>query len=626
VVALICALAAAAWPVHSRDSARPQLTAFAAVASRAAFSAVARGLQAATRRGLSVRNAFSAVALRRGSAADALAFAAYARKEEDFAPGGEGEFASPVAMLGRARLPDPGQPIAEPDRSRLAESMGLVRERLWDPYGQNTLKGDRPIYGNDWYLQVGLESETTAEAGRVPNSALDMGSKSESLFRQQVSGSLALIRGDTAFKPPQWQLRIGGAFAYTGAESLGNRARGIGPGERGRRDGGIQEAYIERFLGIRNERYDFRSIRMGIQPFISDFRGFLIEDRQPAVRWFGTFASNRIQHNLVWMRRLRKDRDSGLNTAQLRDEDLLIASAYLQDAPWPGFQLGATAAVHIDREDRVDGRAFSVKARRGRRGSAARAIRPQDRDREHKVAYLGLSGDGHIGWLNLTAAGYTVLGRVHGGRLGQRTGDVRGWFGAVEASMDFDWYRLKAYALYASGDRDPRDRDLDGFDSVRDRPTFGGIDGGFFQRESIPLSVGPDSMPLLLTTRDGLLPSLRDARDRDAANFAHPGLRLAGIGADLDVLPELRVRLNASVLEFDETASLSLLRGHSVSERLGQDYSVVLIYRPLFINNIVARVSAGAFRPGPGFSDALGFRNDIDSLLYSVRAQLVLTY
>jgi hypothetical protein len=39
----------------------------------------------------------------------------------------------------------PTDQIPVPDRWRLIESLGLVRERWFDPYNQNTLKGDRPI-------------------------------------------------------------------------------------------------------------------------------------------------------------------------------------------------------------------------------------------------------------------------------------------------------------------------------------------------------------------------------------------------------------------------------------------------------------------------------------------------
>ena len=44
---------------------------------------------------------------------------------------------------------------------------------------------------------------------------------------------------------------------------------------------------------------DFDSLRIGIQPFSSDFRGFLFQDNQLGVRLFGTRDNNRWQYNLA---------------------------------------------------------------------------------------------------------------------------------------------------------------------------------------------------------------------------------------------------------------------------------------------------------------------------------------
>ena len=39
----------------------------------------------------------------------------------------------------------PTDQIPVPDRWRLIESLGLVKQRWFDPYNQNTFKGDRPL-------------------------------------------------------------------------------------------------------------------------------------------------------------------------------------------------------------------------------------------------------------------------------------------------------------------------------------------------------------------------------------------------------------------------------------------------------------------------------------------------
>jgi len=99
------------------------------------------------------------------------------------------------------------------------------------------------------------------------------------------------------------------------------------------------------------------------------------------------------------------------------------------------------------------------------------------------------------------------------------------------------------------------------------------------------------------------------------------------VGADLEVLPELRLGLNATSMDFDDTSSLRLLAGgRSIRRQLGEDYSVALIYRPWFINNVSVRVSAGAFMPGAGLIDLDSTGLASGDLRYSARIGLTLQY
>jgi hypothetical protein len=81
-----------------------------------------------------------------------------------------------------------------------------------------------------------------------------------------------------------------------------------------------QELFFEKRLGttarpIPNPRpddrgspyYDFTSIRVGIQRFTSDFRGFIFSDEQPGARLFGNLKNNRLQSNLAYFNMLEKD-------------------------------------------------------------------------------------------------------------------------------------------------------------------------------------------------------------------------------------------------------------------------------------------------------------------------------
>ena len=97
-----------------------------------------------------------------------------------------------------------------------------VRGRGLDPYDQNVLKGDLPIIGQDIFFILTAISETPFEFRALPTpsgvSAEDPGS--EAFFgenRQYAvlpSGifSFELFKGDTAFRPRDWALKVTPVF------------------------------------------------------------------------------------------------------------------------------------------------------------------------------------------------------------------------------------------------------------------------------------------------------------------------------------------------------------------------------------------------------------------------------
>jgi hypothetical protein len=62
---------------------------------------------------------------------------------------------------------------------------------------------------------------------------------------------------------------------------------------------GVQEFFLDYHLRNVSDRFDFDSVRVGIQPFQFDFRGFLFQDQQLGIRLFGNRDNNRFQYNLV---------------------------------------------------------------------------------------------------------------------------------------------------------------------------------------------------------------------------------------------------------------------------------------------------------------------------------------
>jgi hypothetical protein len=198
---------------------------------------------------------------------------------------------------------------------------------------------------------------------------------------------------------------------------------------------------------------------------------------------------------------------------------------------------------------------------------------------------------------------------------------IRAGFLAAEASMDFDWIRARLSAAYASGDTDAHDDRSTGFDSILENPIFAGADTSYWISQSVPLIGGGG---VALNQPNGMLPDLRSSNAQGQSNFDNPGLRLLGVGADIDLTPQSRVSGNLNQLWFDNTATIEALRQQSdIGRSIGTDASVAWIWRPYFTQNVIFRLSGAALHPGSGFKSL--FSSD-HSLYYSVLANVILTY
>jgi hypothetical protein len=527
----------------------------------------------------------------------------------------------------------PRESLPIPDRWRLVDAVG-VKTNWWDPYNQNTLKADRPLFG-EWFVNIGVASDTIYELrglpvpvspqSAVPGSIDQFGRISQSIFVQSVIPSLSFIRGDTAFRPPDYELRLTPVLTYNRVAVKEDRLVRIDPlAGHIRTDAhiGLQEAFFDYHIRNVSDRFDFDSIRVGIQPMNLDFRGFLLLDQQMGVRLFGNRDNNHIQYNLGWMRRLEKDTNSGLNDVAKspRDDDVFFANLYWQDLPVLGYTSQVIVAYNRNRE--ADNAPFYNKNGFLERPASLGYERPL----EYDAVYMGYNGDGHFGRFNLTHAFYGVVGSVSANPFTSRTrpesAKIRAFFGAVEPSIDFSWIRLRAQALYASGDSDPFDNTAEGFDAIFENPQFAGAETSYWVRQPVPLVGGGG---VALSARNGSLNSLRSSKEQGQSNFVNPGTVLLGVGADFDVLPELRISANVNHLWFAKKAVVEVLRNQPLaSKAIGWDSSVSAVYRPTFIQNVAFRASGAVLSGGKAF-DAL-FDTGRSKVFYSALFNLILTY
>ncbi|WP_293007712.1 hypothetical protein [Nitrosomonas sp.] len=501
-----------------------------------------------------------------------------------------------------------------PDRWRIVESLGYPVNWL-DPYnGSNPLKGDRPVFGDDWFVSLNAVSSSRLEVRDIPttrvinNDVQDSKSsfrpENQFLFNQNFSFDTVIYKGDTVFRPPEYKFRFTPVINYN---QINN-----GSIVHEESSFAVQSLYAEKYLRDASAHYDFDSIRVGIQPFTSDFRGFLLLDQQLGVRLFGTRANNTFQYNFAWFRRLRKNNQNQNDLSRdLPDNDVFLANLYWQDLFKLGFMSQFIVAYNRSRE-----KGTGIIADDSFRGQLATF--KENTQHDYDVAYLGYNGDGRFGRVNLTTSIYYVVGKESKGIFVDRNTDVRALFGAGEISIDFDWLKPRLSALYASGDDDPFDHTAQGFDGISENPIFAGTNFGFFNRQGLPLL----GNTINLKRNNTFFNALRSQADPGQSNFTNPGINMIGLGVDINVLPELRISLEANQTWFDKTAVLEAVLGkENIARNIGQDISLTAIYRPFATQNLILSLSAAALIPGKGYQDIYG-----GQIPFSIFSNIILSY
>jgi hypothetical protein len=514
--------------------------------------------------------------------------------------------------------------VAMPEWNRYGRSGEYPYVRAshwWDPFNRNRLKGDEPIFGQQTFLNITATSDTLVDGRRVPATSnitsaqpgsSDFFGRGEQLALSETFRiSFDLFHGDASFRPVDWRIQVTPAFDvnYLDVRELGIVNVDVADGTT-RFDShfGLQEAFLEYKIHDLSPNYDFLSVRAGIQGFSSDFRGFIFVDEQPGVRLFGNFHSDRWEYNVAYFNLLEKDTNSGLNTFGLRHQQVIIANWYLQDFVKPGYT--TQFSVHYNKDDpgiHYDDNGFLA------RPAPIGIFQPH----EVRVAYLGWTGNGHFGPLNVNHAFYEALGTDDLNPIAGRAVTINAQMAAAEVSLDKDWARYKLSAFYASGDGNPRDGRATGFDSIVDDPSFAGGVFSFWDREGIRLT----GTGVALTSPDSLLPDLRPDKEESQANFVNPGIFIVNAGADFDLTTKLKALLNVNYLRFESTAPIELLLFESpIHNTIGLDYSVGFQYRPPLSENISITGGASALSPGQGFRDIYSGKTQF-SIFTNVRFQ-----
>ncbi len=515
------------------------------------------------------------------------------------------------------------QPIFERWRSiKTVPYEPNVQGKIYDPYNQNVLKGDFPVIGQNVFLILTAASENFVETFAVPTpSAVStaraqnqgfFGNQQRLFINENLRFSFELYKGNTAFRPRDFELKISPVLNlnYLNTQENNDVSINVRQGTN-RYDShlGFQELFIEKHLFDLSRNYDFVSFKAGIQPFNSDFRGFIFEDFNLGLRLFGSAAANKFQYNLAFFHLLEKDTNSELNTVfENRDQRVLVANLYKQDFLSPGYT--AQLSFHFNHDEpSIYADNNGVPVRPAVLGNAV----PHD----IKSYYLGWSGDGHFGRLNLSHAFYQVLGRDSFNSLAGRPLTINARMAALELSLDKDWMRFRLSGFYASGDTNPLDGTGTGFDAIVDVPFFAGGPFSYWNSQKVRL------LGVNLTSKASLLPNLRSSKFEGQSNFVNPGLFLLNLGYEADLTTKLRLLLNANYLRFVDTSSLGqFVNQQNIGREIGLDSGLGVLYRPFLNNNAIITLSLNALTPFSGFQDLY----EAAGTQFSLSTSLIFTY
>jgi hypothetical protein len=488
----------------------------------------------------------------------------------------------------------------------LREDAPFAPGAWWDPYRQNVLKGDYPILGQHNFFILTAANDLILEARQVPTPTTPFESTahpgSEEFFgdpdqfflQNNAVLTTEWVHGDGAFKPADWRLKITQIFNvnHLVVDELAIVNPDVRKGTaRTRFDYALEEWFLETKLADLSPHYDFASLRLGSQPFVSDFRGFVFADTNRMIRLFGTRHANRDQFNVVWVDQTEKETNSFLNTFDDRHQNTVIVNYYRQDFIWPGYTAQLSYHFNDDRPSvKFDENEFLVRP-------APVGVYAPHRVTAH---YLGWAGDGHINRLNISHAFYWVLGRDDLNPIAGEPQNINAQMFALELSYSPDWMRFRASYLYASGDSNVRfgNRSATGFDTIFDNPNFAGGQFSYWQRQQIKL------FGVELVNRFSLVPDLRATKLEGQPNFVNPGLQLVNLGVDADLTPTLKLIGNVNFLWFNQTEVLrTLVFQEDIATQIGTDLSLGAEYRPRLNNNLLLIGGVSCLIPGGGFRD-----------------------
>jgi hypothetical protein len=441
----------------------------------------------------------------------------------------------------------------------------------WNPYQQNPLKADIPVFGNSGFLELIARFNSNAKDVHGLGNNL----KFDDTEKQNLVAGFEIKKDDDTFFPSPIKFRLLGNFQIINPP--GNNVQAI-------QNGALQEAVLDVKVFEIGGNFNLSFFEAGVRPFKSDLNGLILNDTVDEGRLFGELRKNLWRYSVAYIRTLPKDPRSNLISF---NSDLLGTHQ-------------TVAALNVQRDDLIPGWNAEFTFHANRDTSATSPAQSADLNAE----YAGVAFNGHVGRFIFQPAVYYAFGTDDRNGLSDPNGivlgkqDISAYLGFLDVRYPMDYVQWRAGLLYTSGDRNPNDGKATGFDSISDSINLFGGPASFFVGQ--PIAVAGRK----LVNLNSAIPSFRLGT---RSNFVNPGILLANVGADFVMTPKLTAAVNVNHISFVNTSSLSFATGTpSIGKDVGLEGVVALRWRPFLNENFVVEAGGTRLTPGDGLKTLVG--------------------
>jgi hypothetical protein len=457
--------------------------------------------------------------------------------------------------------------------------------------------------GIDLYFSAGVIGRYLFQSRELPTSSGITGAGGVAPFgngdqegaRWSLAAVLELAARDRDTGASPWRLRVAPLYDYDALQADELGVVDVDPGAgKDRQDelATLAEASLELDLSGAASG-DILRAEVGLIPFRSDFRGFLYDAAHPGLRVWSVADDAAWQWNAAVFDLLNYDTHAQLpDVDEDREQEVLVLNAYRRDWPWRGYTSGLSLHYSDDHRGFAfddDGFLVTPAPIGALEESAVRAW------------YLGWCGEGGNGPWSIAHAAYQALGEVTHDPIAAGDVHIDARLFALEVERRLGSCALRAWALYASGDPDPRDARAEGFDGIQEHPLFAGGD------LSVWGSQGVDLLGTNLKNSGSPYADLSTSKTEGHAAFVNPGLELVGAGVRGELAPGLMASAGANFIAFDRAAALEELLGvANVEDEVGFEVFAGLQWRPLGSRLLTGQVGVGTLFPGEGFEHVYG--------------------